>query len=83
METFSETTGMYIELNILLAVRIDCTDIIVIVGLDFRADCVHRICFSCYSDNTPSINSSPFIFAQITSMTKKRNGSRANDNNNN
>ena len=38
---------MYIELNILLAVRIDCTDIMMkTVGLDFRADCVHRICFS-------------------------------------
>ena len=37
---------MYIELNILLAVGIDCTDIMMIVGLDFRADCVHRICFS-------------------------------------
>ena len=39
---------MYIELNILLAVGIDCTEIMMIVGLDFRADCVHRICFSYY-----------------------------------
>ena len=54
---------MYIELNILLAVRIDCTDIMMIVGLDFRADCVHRICFSYLI--TTSINSSPFIFVFI------------------
>ena len=57
---------MYIELNILVAVRIDCTDIMMIVGLDFRADCVHRNCFSYYLI-TPSINSSPFISNPVTS----------------
>ena len=56
---------MYIELNILLAVRIDCTDIMMIVGLDFRADCVHRICFSYYLLISPSMTKKGMVVCQI------------------